>query len=61
MKLLLEAVSTGEQAREVARHANEVLRTKFAEQACTQASLAALRRARSSSMTVSGEPENGGL
>ncbi|MBX6764706.1 MAG: DUF499 domain-containing protein [Rubrobacteraceae bacterium] len=36
MRLLLEAVSAAEQAREVERHASEVLRTKFAEQARTQ-------------------------
>ncbi len=36
MRLLLEAVSAAEQAREVERQAGEVLRTKFSEQARTQ-------------------------
>ncbi len=33
MRLLLQAVSAGEEAREVERHAQEVLRVKFSEQA----------------------------
>ncbi|MEW6637355.1 MAG: Swt1 family HEPN domain-containing protein [Actinomycetota bacterium] len=36
MRLLLEAISASEQAREVERHAAEVLRTKFSEQARAQ-------------------------
>src|SRR5215211_2909669 len=36
MKLLLQAVSASDQAREVEKHAQEVLRTKFTEQARTQ-------------------------
>jgi uncharacterized protein len=36
MKLLLQAVSAPEQEREIDRHAQEVLRVKFAEQARTQ-------------------------
>jgi predicted AAA+ superfamily ATPase len=36
MKLLLQAVSAGEQARELERQATDVLRTKFTEQARTE-------------------------
>jgi len=36
MKLLLQAISAPEQAREVERHAHDVLRTKFTEQARTE-------------------------
>ncbi len=36
MKLLLQAVSAGEQARELERQALEVLRIKFTEQARTE-------------------------
>src|SRR5215207_7917689 len=36
MKLLLDAVSAPEQVREVERHAHDVLRTKFTEQARTE-------------------------